>query len=342
MSPPNRIAPRQTGSHVWRAADVADPDRWTTWLGADQVEDLIGVAVGVSAGSVADTAANVAAATDSELPEAAVTIAATVRSALVDGPGFHLVRGLPVAEIGEVRSAAVFALIGRALGSLRSQNASGDLIGHVRNVGADIADPNVRIYQTDQRQTFHTDSTDVVGLACVETAARGGDSMLVSAGAIYNAMVDRAPELAARLFDEIATDRRGEVPPGGEPFFRIPVLSWFDDRLTVIYQRQYIDSAARFDGAPRLDPEMVAALDLFDEIANEPTMHLRMALAVGDMQFVYNHALLHDRTGFVDRPNSPRHLLRVWLSLPGDRELPPIFASRYGSVTVGDRGGIVV
>ena len=28
--------------------------------------------------------------------------------------------------------------------------------------------------------------------------------------------------------------------------------------------------------------------------------------------------------------------------MPNDRELPPIFASHYGSITVGDRGGIVV
>ena len=44
----------------------------------------------------------------------------------------------------------------------------------------------------------------------------------------------------------------------------------------------------------------------------------------------------------VDDPAAPRHLLRLWLSLPGDRQLPPVFASRYGSITVGDRGGIVV
>ena len=62
------------------------------------------------------------------------------------------------------------------------------------------------------------------------------------------------------------------------------------------------------------------------------------------MQFVYNHSLLHDRTGFVDHqdPARRRHLLRIWVSLPGDRELPPVFAQRYGTTTVGDRGGITV
>ena len=62
------------------------------------------------------------------------------------------------------------------------------------------------------------------------------------------------------------------------------------------------------------------------------------------MQFVHNHSLLHDRTGFVDweEDAEKRHLLRLWLSVPGDRPLPEIFVSRFGSVTIGDRGGIIV
>ena len=68
-----------------------------------------------------------------------------------------------------------------------------------------------------------------------------------------------------------------------------------------------------------------------------------MRLATGDMQFVYNHALLHDRTGFVDWPDKAqrRHLLRLWLAIPGDRPLPECFRQRYGSIEIGNRGGIV-
>ena len=62
-----------------------------------------------------------------------------------------------------------------------------------------------------------------------------------------------------------------------------------------------------------------------------------MRLRPGDMQFVYNHSLFHDRTSFVDwsEPEKKRHLLRLWLSLPGDRELPPTFAQAYGNLDVG-------
>ncbi len=332
-------APAQTGPGAWRAADMADPATWTWDLSDDDIAEILEAVGNLDAQSVDDLKG--LEARQFRLPRLAPRLA-ELRHELIAGRGFHLISGLPVGELGELEASAAFVGIGAHLGSARSQNAAGDLLGHVRNVGLDAADPTVRIYQTDRRQTFHTDSTDVVGLLCLETAAHGGESLLVSAAAIYNEMLERDPGAAALLFDEIATDRRGEVPAGEEPFFRIPVLSWFDDHLTVIYQRQYIDSTDRFPDAPRRSPEQVAALDLFDEIANDPAMHIRMSLAPGDMQFVHNHALLHDRTGFVDKPERPRHLLRLWLSMPGDRELPPIFASRYGSITVGDRGGIVV
>ena len=317
---------------------MADPRSWTWTLTDDDIAEILAAVDQLGAAHIDDLKG--LAAHEFPLPRLAPRLA-ELRHELIAGRGFQLISGLPVGQLTELQASAAFVGLGAHLGSARSQNAAGDLLGHVRNVGLDVNDPTVRIYQTDRRQTFHTDSTDTVGLLCLETAAQGGDSLLVSAAAIYNEMLDREPDAAALLFEPVATDRRGEVPPGEEPFFRIPVLNWFDDHLTVIYQRQYIDSAARFDDAPRLSTDQVAALDLFDEIANDPALHIRMSLEPGDMQFVHNHGLLHDRTGFVDKPTAPRHLLRLWLSIPGDRELPPIFASRYGSITVGDRGGIV-
>ena len=167
--------------------------------------------------------------------------------------------------------------------------------------------------------------------------------MLASSMTAYNEILKRRPDLAPHLFLPVATDRRGEVPENEDPFFTIPVYSWHRNFLTCIYQRNYIDSAQRFETAPRLSAQQLEALDLLDDIVNEPDMHLRMRLQPGDMQFVYNHSLLHDRTGFTDwhEAEKRRHLLRLWLSVPGDRPLPAVFAQRYGSVDIGDRGGVI-
>lgn len=274
-----------------------------------------------------------------ELPSLAPRIA-TLRETLINGIGFEVISGVPTHD--EEVAALIFCGIGAHLGNARPQNAASELLGHVRDLGADSQNPDIRIYQTNERQTFHTDSADVVGLLCLNEARRGGRSLLVSAATIFNELRCQRPDLLKYLFGAVATDRRGEAPAGAKPFFRIPVFSWYAGHLTVMYQRQYIDSAQRFAEAPRLTDRHIEALDFFDRLANDSRVHFSMRLRPGDMQFVYNHNLLHDRTGFTDWPETTRrrHLLRLWLAIPGDRPLPACFAERYGSVEIGNRGGV--
>jgi hypothetical protein len=189
---------------------------------------------------------------------------------LLHGIGVEVIRGLPIQSYSLEFAAAIFCGLGAHLGSARSQNAAGHILGHVRDIGADPNDPNARIYQTNARQSFHTDSADVVALMCLQDAKEGGDSLLVSAETIYNEMRATRPDLLSLLFDPITTDRRGELPEGMKPYMTIPPLSWHDGRLTVFYQRQYIDSAQRFPEAMRLTPEHIEALDYFDDLANDP------------------------------------------------------------------------
>jgi hypothetical protein len=336
----NNLPEQLTGPAAWIGADMAaSPGDWLRHLTADEVAELDAAAdhyltLGRDIGDITADAF--------PLPTLAASLQ-RLRTKLIDGNGVEVLRGLPMARYDQERAAAIFCGIGAHLGSARSQNAAGHILGHVRDVGADPTDTNTRIYQTSARQTFHTDSADCVGLMCLRAAQEGGQSLLVSAEAIYNRMRADRPDLLALLFDPIATDRRGEVPDGMKPYMEIPPLSWHRGRLTVFYQRQYIDSAQRFKDAMRLTPDHVAALDMFDALANDPGLHFGMQLEPGDMQFVYNHAMLHDRTGFVDWPDPARrrHLFRLWLSLPGDRPLPPVFAERYGDLTIGKRGGIV-
>ena len=277
------------------------------------------------------------------LPTLAPRLAA-IHKALLQGCGFALIRALPVRLWSREITAAAFYGIGTHLGHPRPQNSKGHVLGHVIDMGLDAKDPNVRIYQTHERQTFHTDSSDIVGLVCLQQAKAGGDSALVSSNTLYNKMRADHPHLAAALFDPIATDRRGEVAAGQKPFFEIPVFSWHQGLLSTIYQRQYIDSAQRFEDAMRLTPLHVEALDCFDALANSADLNFLMRLEAGDMQFVHNHTLLHDRTAFEDwsDPTRKRHLLRLWLSSPSARPLAPEWAQRYGSVVPGFRGGVTM
>jgi hypothetical protein len=262
---------------------------------------------------------------------------------VLNGRGFGLIRGLPVERWTRREAALVFLIIGAHLGNLRMQNARGHLLGHVRDLGYSSDDPNIRIYQTRERQTHHTDSCDVVGLMCLRTAKSGGVSSLVSSTTIFNEMRHRRPDLLKVLLEPIETDRRGEVPADGKPYFTIPVFNYHGGLVSAIYQRQYIESARRFSDVPPLTPLQIEALDLLDELANDPQLNLMMELQPGDIQLVHNHTILHDRTAFEDyaEPDRKRHLLRLWLAPPGARRLPEVYAERYGSITPGDRGGVV-
>ena len=325
---------------AWRGNDmVATPERWLVHLSSSQIDELEGAASRFrdSGKEIGDMCRD-----DFPLPEFGAYLA-ELQNILIAGIGFQLLRGLPVADYAPEMIATIFCGIGVHLGKARSQNALGHLLGHVRDVGADLNDRKVRIYQTARRQTFHTDSCDAVGLLCVHPAMEGGDSLLVSSTTIYNEFRRRRPDLVPLLFEPIATDRRGEVPEGEKPYFEIPIFTWHEEYLSALYQRQYVDSAQKVPGAPRLSDEKVEALDLLDSLTNDPTLNFAMRLEEGDMQFVHNHSLMHDRTEFRDwpAPKPRRHLLRLWLSIAGDRPLPDVYKQRYGSVTIGDRGGII-
>lgn len=343
-APADTLPARQQGPAAWRGEDLAARQDWIVPLEPPDLAEL-DTAMRAFIGRGGDIAARLGAITSADFPLPGLgPRLAALRQELLHGRGFALLQRVPVERHSMIECATLFMGLGAHLGHARSQNALGHVLGHVRDLGLASSDPNVRLYQTSERQTFHTDSCDIVGLLCLREAQRGGDSLLVSALTLYNELLRTRPDLAARLLRPMAHDRRGEVPAGQQPFFMIPVLSWHAKAMTVFYQRQYVDSAQRFEAAPRLEPADVEALDAFDALAEDPRLHLRMRLAPGDIQFVHNHVLLHDRTAFDDHeePALRRHLLRLWLAAPGARELPPAFAARYGSLAVGDRGGIVV
>ena len=333
LKDPINLPPEVCDRSAWYAADVTD---WVEEISADQIEEVDAAVEEMERSGI-----------EIERITPLTTFGTQLRRLLdevLNGRGFVLIKGLPIERWTRKQAAIAFLIIGAQLGNLRMQNAAGHLLGHVRDLGRSSDDPNTRIYQTRERQTFHTDSCDVVGLLCLQTAKSGGLSSLVSSTTIFNEMRRRRPDLLAVLMQPIETDRRGEVPEGGKPYFTIPVFSYHDGLVSTIYQRQYIESARRFPGVAPLTSLQIEALNLFDELANDPKLNLLMELQPGDIQLVHNHTILHDRTAFedYDEPERKRHLLRLWLAPPSARPIPEVFAERFGSITPGDRGGVVV
>ena len=331
-----------SGPSVWRGTDLArHPEEWIRTFSPAELAELA-QAIRAFRASGADLAQ--IAPSNFPLPKLANVLSGVLRE-LLEGRGFVMLRGLPVASYSREDQAIAYLGIGSYLGAARSQNAKGHLLGHVKDLGLDIGDPNVRYYQTSRKLEYHTDSVDVVGLLCLNAAKSGGESFIASSMTMYNEILAHRPDLLPALFEPFATDRRGEVPDGMQPWFDIPVFNWHAGRLSCIYVRQYIEAAQRnFPHARRLTPDQVAAMDLMDQLANDPAIHLSMAFAPGDIQLLHNHQILHSRNDFENwpEPERHRHLLRLWLAPGAARPLPEVFAPRYGSVTPGERGGIVV
>ena len=220
--------------------------------------------------------------------------------ALDAGRGFVLVRGVPVERYGEADAALAYWGLGLHLGSAVSQNAAGDLLGHVRDAGLERRDPTIRKYRTREPLEFHTDGSDIVGLLCLRPAKSGGTSRIASSTAIYNEIVRQRPDLAAVLHEPFPFDRNGEERPGEPPYFLLPLCRLPERRLRTFYIGWYIRDSQRHAAAPRLSRAQAEAIDLIDAIAADPRVHLDMDFRSGDIQWLKNAAILHARTEFED------------------------------------------
>ena len=328
------------GPSAWRGEDMAGSTEWIFGLDQDDIVELERALAEVESRKLPIEAVTMR---DFQLPRLSARLV-QLRRELLAGRGFALIRGLPMERYSLAQAATLYWGLGAYLGKAVSQNAQGHLLGHVIDIGRSIDDPGARTYQTNARQNYHADSCDIVGLLCLHKARKGGASTIVSSVTLYNEFLRRASDLLPELFEVFHVDRRGEVPAGAEPWYLVPVFNWHGGFLTSQFTRRYITSARRLDGVPALTERQIACFDLLDEIAEEPEIHLEMDFEPGDIQFLHNHQVFHDRTAFedFDAPEKRRHLLRLWLCPPNGRPLPPAYAQRWGSIEPGDRGGVRV
>ncbi|WP_027967560.1 TauD/TfdA family dioxygenase [Halomonas halocynthiae] len=250
---------------------------------------------------------------------------AGVNEELENGKGFLLIRGLDANKYDENDLAAIYYGIGLHMGVPVSQNPKGDMLGVVKNVG-DVNDKRTRVYETNSYLPYHTDIADVVGLLSINKAKTGGLSSLVSAAAIYNSVLEEAPELLEVLYSPFYFSHIGD-----SEYTPCPIFSYHDGKLSCRYLRQYIELGHELKGEPLLE-EQKDALDLVDEIIHRGDIKLDMMLEPGDIQFANNYMVLHSRTAFEDYNDDQlkRKLLRLWLKMPNSRNLAPNFPGRNG------------
>lgn len=287
---------------------MSDPSTWQWDVPAEAAEEFARIGRNLVA-----TAADLAELTRSEVVlDALDRLVRRSREALIDGLGFAVWRGLPVGDMDTAEVEAAYWALGLHLGRPGAQNGEGDLLGHVTDHHDPDGTPLAREYRSTVDIAFHCDAADAVGLLCLAPALEGGRSTLVSSVAVFDELLATEPRLAARLCELAELDTRSD----GEGFDHVPVQPvCFDGRrLATFMHLGYFRSVARHADV-ELDADLEAALDAWDRISARPGVALAMDLAAGDLQLCSNHTVAHARTGYVDDPRNPRHLLRLWLTL---------------------------
>jgi alpha-ketoglutarate-dependent taurine dioxygenase len=243
---------------------------------------------------------------------------ADVSGVLEDGRGFVILEGLPAAYSGEEARVAYW-LLGQALGEPCEQNVQGTLLYDVRDTGQDVR-YGARFSVTSAESTFHTDNSfgdsvlDYVGLLCVQPAKAGGHSQLVSGHAVADELRRRDQAAWEMLRRPFHVDRRGGLRPGEAPTAFHPVVLWDGQEPLWRYLRYWIEVGHEKAAAP-LTAEQVRSLDALDAVLTLPELRVEFTLRAGEVLFINNRWLLHNRTGFEDHPQPERrrHYVRLWL-----------------------------
>lgn len=313
-----------SGPIAWRADDLKRDESWKLTLSTEALREIDSSLRSVQKARIAMQDIR-----RSDFPlDTLGTDLAAVSQELERGRGLKLIRGLQVERYTLEELKIIYWGIGTHLGLTVSQNPQGDLLGNVRDQGATLSDLAVRGYQTRESTGLHIDNCDVVGLLCLRTARSGGISQVVSSMSVYNELLRRCPWYVGVLYEPFAIDMRGQERPGDSPVWYRPVYSYYDGLLSCAVNFLYMRTAEIKTGVP-LNAVRREALEAMENIAYE--LCFEMEFEPGDMQFLNNYVILHDRTPYVDwdEPEKKRHLLRLWLSVPNARQLAPDFRSAY-------------
>ena len=318
-----------TDRSAWRGEDLAKcPEEWTYRLNE---ADLREIDAALAAARASGQPATKLARGSFPLSGLAATFG-RIANEVDEGRGFFLIKGLPIERYSAPEAELLIAGIGSHFGNSITQNAFGDIIGHVRDIGAKLGQKDVRGYDTNSELRFHNDESDLIVLLCLKQARSGGLSSIVSSAQVFNQLLSTRPETLPQLFEGYIFSLMGEHRAGVSPVsdHKIPIYSWFEGRMSCRYTINTVLQAAQYTGK-ELDEEERKTLFAPLEAARVPGIALEFVLDPGDIQIANNLSTLHQRTQYVDyeEPEKKRHLLRLWLASHNARRLAPEFEERF-------------
>ncbi len=297
---------------AWEAAEIGGKEAFMHRLGAEHV-----AALEMLVDRTRDRAPDAVTRADFAHPLIDDLMRAA-RAQLLHGYGAIIIAGLPMERLSLEDYTRIHWGLGTHLGTGAVQSGKGDRIGYVRNEPG-----STRGYTTDMELRPHTDFHEIMSLAAFSCAESGGVSGLVSGLAIHNRIARDRPDLLPALYEGF-----WHLSPGGAvSSARVPVFSHADGRWSVYYHTIFQRWAAEKLGV-EIPPLLAEAMDLFNDLAQDPALAASFTLEPGEQLFWHNWTNLHSRTAFEDSPAHRRLLLRLWLNLADGRPAVPVLAER--------------
>lgn len=327
MAPESRLRTRIVHPcRAWDAETLWARPSWRKRLPAEVVEEGL-AALGQRPGGARDL-------DDFRLDAAAfpalVRFADEVRERLFELEGVCWVRGLCDGGLSEEERRFLYLTLGLAMGE--ALEPYGRLYA-VEDQGVDYTTSAVPVSATATETGFHTDSSsvdtwpDIVGLLCEAPSTLGGESLISNALRAHRELCLQVPEAIAVLERDFIRD---VVTPGRErtrPNLlrnRFPIFAGRGPSRTFRYMRYWVERGQRAAGLP-LSPLQTAALDALDHALQAPENVIQFRLERGDMLFLDNRILAHNRLAYRDSEGQTRRLQRIWISAsrtPAGQRLP--------------------
>lgn len=271
-------------------------------------------------------------------------LVAEIQHALEYQRGLFLLQNFPL-DCSEEDSRIMFAGLLAHVGWLQPQTIRREYLQPVQDEG------QASLYQRRGSKhnlglPVHNDGCDVVAFLCRRAAAEGGETILVSPGAVHNRMLQECPELLAELYGHYHNAWQDYMYPEGinsatvqrSRTWEAPIFSMTEGKICARYSRFYIDRAQDFPGVPQMSPRQLQALNRFDDyLYDAEQWQFRREFQPGDVLLLNNHIVFHTRTAFVDgvETGQKRQLYRAWMAMPNSRPIADSLHDFFGNTHAG-------
>jgi hypothetical protein len=320
---------------AWRSRDLVSKETFSRQLGADHLLELDEFVARTRNRPVEDIShAEIQAPKLLEFMDSA-------RDQVMSGLGLIVITGADLQRYSRDEFERISWALGLYFGLPISQSVFGERIAHVRQ---EAHNPSGRGYRTNRELTCHTDTPDVLGLMCIQTAKSGGLSTVVSALALHNEFVAKYPHHLEPLYRGFPFYRLGQELPGQGTVseYDVPIFCNVKGVVSCMYVPHLLRKAQEPLG--RVMPsDLQAAMARFDELCLSPEFSFSFAFERGDIFFINNRTLLHSRTTYEDHddPELKRDLLRLWIDVPKGRRSIVDEMDPYQQPGSGGRGGVM-